>query len=159
MDLTSVQIAFIVIWSLIALVSITIEIFATNFIALWFSGGSVVALVLLAVNLDWYYQLIAFVGVSGTTLAIFYPLLRRKLLHRKVVPTNISTYIGRKIKITKIIENNLDVHGYALLSGVLWSVKAIKPDVSLNKNDIVIIKAVKGTTLLVDQLKENNNHD
>ncbi len=156
-SLTTVQIVLIVVWGVIAVTCIGIEIFATNFIALWFSVGSVGAIILAAFNIEWYFQLITFVLISGITLAIFYPLLRKKLIKTKPVKTNIDDFVGRKIKITKLAgDDNLSIDGYTRISGIIWSIKHNDNKKHLHKNDIVVVEAVKGTTLIVRNLKDGD---
>ena len=147
--MNDVQIVMITLWGLIIVTCLILELVSTNFISMWFSVGGIAAIILAAFQIQWYWQVITFAGASGVNLAIFYPILRRKVLKKVTVPTNIDSFIGKKVVVERVV-NQFDISGYTKINGATWAVKLLDPDLKLKVQQVVVVRKIDGILLYVE---------
>ena len=99
------------VWLGVFLATILIEALSQDLIAIWFSLGSLISLVLSAVpNLAWYVELIVFALVSLFVMFLTRPLAKRLLLNATRY-TNIDEFVGKRVSVLKEISKyeNVDI--------------------------------------------------
>ncbi len=148
MTLEYILIAF---WIIIIISGILIEIFSINFITIWFSLGALIALISDVSHFIWYGQIILFAISTVLGVALFYPILRNKLLKFKTLKTNINALIGKEVVVEEIIKQKLiNISGYTYINGLRWTFIMINK-IEVNPGDVLVIKSIKGTRLITEK--------
>lgn len=133
---------------LIAMVAFFIlEAGTDSLVALWFAGGSLVALILALCHAGTVLQIVAFVIVSAILLALLRPVLRRHIVVKKT-STNADRLIGLEAVVTQSIGGGIDT-GEVRVSGVLWTALC---DVPVEQGTHVRIERVAGAKLYVSPI-------
>ena len=83
-------ISLIVVWLVIFVVSVIIEACTTELVSIWFSAGSIIALILSAIpNVPFYIPIIVFIVISLTLLLCLRPIIK-KMLNKNTLNSNID---------------------------------------------------------------------
>ena len=91
----------IIIWAALVAVALLVEYFSCELISIWFSGAGIVALVLAALSVPIWVQIVVFFVVAGLLIAFVRSVVKRKL-DKDHIPTNIvDTYVGKMMKLLK----------------------------------------------------------
>lgn len=104
---------------------IAIEAATVSLVSLWFVGGALAALIAALLGADVMAQVVLFTLVSAVLLALFRPLLRRRIAVKKT-STNADRLVGQQAVVTQPIGGGIDA-GEVRLSGVLWTALAAGP--------------------------------
>lgn len=141
------------IWLGILALTVIVEIITTQLVSIWFAAGSLAAfLVALAGVEQLWIQIVVFVVVSAVALALTRPLVK-KMINRKVEPTNADMVIGKVGVVTQEI-NNLENAGLVKVCGAVWTARCTSDDI-IPKDKTVIVKEIRGVKLLVEENVEN----
>lgn len=141
------NITWIVFWTIIFIVTLLVEISTTQLVSIWFSGASIISFILALCSVPYWIQIVVFVVSSALLLFLSKFLFKDKILKFKKSPTNADTLIGQEIKLTKGV--SLLEYGEARIRDVIWTVAVSSDDEKFNKDDIVVIKEIKGNKLIV----------
>lgn len=134
------------IWLAAAIIFGIIEIVTIQLVAIWFSIGSVVAMIACSFGAPIWIQIMLF----GVASLILLPLTRpfvKKVLKIKHINTNADRLIGKEAIVTETI-SNLEGHGAVKISGVVWTARSLNDDI-IEKDEKVIIKSIEGVKLIV----------
>lgn len=135
-----------IIWLVITILALVIEGSTAGLTTIWFAFASAVSFVLSLLNLNVYIQIIAFFLISILLLVFTRPIVRKTLVKEKE-KTNADKIIGQKALVIDEI-NELAGTGQIKISGAVWSAKA---DEVIAKDEIVIIKDIKGVHTIVEK--------
>lgn len=97
-------------------------------------------------GLGFVWQFGLFVAVSALLLAIFRPILRKKLTP-KHTRTNADRLIGREALVTEPIDD-LRATGAVRVDGVLWTARS-ETGANIPENAVVTITRIEGAKLFV----------
>ena len=137
------------IWLLVLIVAIVIELATLGLTTIWFAGGAAVACILAALNLPVWLQIAAFIIVSIVLLYFTRP-IAVKYFNKNVTRTNSDALVGRQAVVVSDI-NNIEGLGRVLVEGKEWSAKAAVEGTKIPTGAIVIVKAIEGVKLLVEE--------
>lgn len=139
------------VWLAIFLFTIVIEALSQDLIAIWFSLGALVSLVLSVIpGLPWYVELIVFAFVSLFVMGFTRP-LAKKLLLNATRYTNIDEYIGKRVTVLK--EVSKFENGEIKLNGIIYSASLLEEATeSISVGEIVEIVTFKGNKVVVRKL-------
>lgn len=141
------------VWLGILAVMVVAEILTTQLVSIWFAIGALASfLVALAGVEQIWIQIIVFVVVSALALAVTRPLVR-KIVNRKVVPTNADMVIGQIGVVIDRIDNIAET-GLVKVGGSVWTARTSDGSV-IEMNEKVTVQEIRGVKLLV--LKSENN--
>lgn len=140
------NITWFVFWTIIFIVTLLVEISTTQLVSIWFSGASIISFILALCSVPYWIQIVVFVVSSALLLFLSKFLFKDKILKFKKSPTNADTLIGQEIKLTKGV--SLLEYGEARIRDVIWTV-AVDGNEQFNKDEIVVIKEIKGNKLIV----------
>lgn len=137
----------IYIWLGILAVMVVAEVLTTQLVSIWFAIGALGAFLtaLMGVEELWI-QIIVFVVVSAVALAVTRPLVR-KIVNRKVVPTNADMVIGQIGVVTDKIDNVAET-GLVKVNGSVWTARSADNSV-IEQGEKVEIQEIKGVKLFV----------
>ena len=131
------------VWLALILVFALLEAATVGLVCIWFAAGAVAALIASAFTGSVVVQIIVFLIVSFTALAITRPLVKKQRLDQHV-PTNADMNVGRKAVV--IHDITPDLPGRVKLDGVDWAARSTQ---SLKTGTLCIVQTVDGATLTV----------
>lgn len=123
-----------------------IEALTVGIVSIWFSIGSLAALIAAALHAAPWLQLTVFLAVSAAALIITRPLIKKKILLR-TTPTNTDMLIGERGTAEEVIDN-LAGTGAVKIQGKIWSAKSENGDV-IPAGSIVTAVRIEGVKLIV----------
>ena len=132
---------FIIGWIIAIVAFISIEAATIQLVSIWFMGGSLAGMIAAMCGLGFVWQFGLFVAVSALLLAIFRPILRKKL-----TPKHTRT-IGREALVTEPIDD-LRATGAVRVDGVLWTARS-ETGANIPENAVVTITRIEGAKLFV----------
>ena len=107
------------IWLGVFLLGILIESITQDFVAIWFSLGGLVSLILSGIpNIPWFVELIIFAFVSLFVMAFTRPVAMR-LLHNAIRYTNVDEFVGKRVNVLKEISKYQ--LGEIKINGIVYS--------------------------------------
>lgn len=134
------------IWLAVMIMALVCEGITTALVSIWFAPGAVVSMILAALEVPIWIQLVVFFAVSVVSVIVFQAVFRKKLAKGKKVATNTDRLIGEKAVVSEKIDN-IRAEGCIKINGQLWS--ALSEDGNIIfENEIVEIVAISGVKLV-----------
>lgn len=147
-------ISSVLFWLAVMVIMIVIEIITLGLTSIWFAGGALVAFILAMLNVPFIAQVIVFLIVS-LVLIIFTRPVAVRYFNKDRVKTNVESMIGRQAIVVSEVDN-LQSIGRVTVGGQEWSARTEKEGIILPVGTVVIVKAVSGVKLIVEERKEEN---
>ena len=123
-----------------------IEALTVGIVSIWFSIGSLAALIAAALHAAPWLQITVFLVFSAAALIITRPLIKKKILLR-TTPTNTDMLIGEKGTVDEAIDN-LAGTGSVKISGKVWSAKSENGDAIPSGSTVTAVR-IEGVKLIV----------
>lgn len=139
-----------ILWLILLVALIVLEMATTQFICIWFAGGSLAAFVCALLNLNKTVQTVVFVLVSAILL-IFTKKFVNKLKSAPNAKTNADALIGQSAVVTEEI-SNINSKGSVKIRGLEWSARSVSGD-AIPKEAYVTVKEIDGVKLMVEEIK------
>lgn len=139
------------IWLLLFIITLVIEVTTSDLVSIWFSGGSLISLILAICNVPFLWQIVTLCVISGILLFVSKIWIKRKLLKDKEIATNIDAMIGQEIIVTK--DASKEIPGEGKIRDVIWTISCDDNSV-FKKGEFAIIKSIKGNKLIVKKKEE-----
>ena len=135
------------IWGIVTSISLVVEFLTANLLTIWFAGGGLVTLLVVALvpDLGLLWQFVIFIGVSVGLL-----LSTRKLCF-KLLNNDIKSIIGLKITVNNVQKN----YTYHKINGIYRRVYAAEGE-KWAIGDEIKIHTIKGSKLLAKKVKVKN---
>lgn len=137
------------IWVALAVVTAIIEIATVEMVSIWFTAGSLCAIIAYAAKAPYWGQLIVFFVISFVFLVCFRKVCLKWVLKNVKEKTNTDALVGNVIKLTADIEE--DKSGEAEINDVVWSVKG-KDGYLAKAGEHVKIVGIEGNKLIVESV-------
>ncbi len=135
------------IWIAVMLTALIVEAMAPGLVAIWFVPAALVSTILAACGVPEWIQVVVFLALAVATI-----LLTRFAFNRfgvvKRERTNVEAIVGEKCLVTERIEN-LAGCGQVKVHGMYWAARSLEEGAVLEKDDVVIVRAVEGVKLIV----------
>lgn len=138
-----------VVWLIVLVVLVVIELATMGLTTVWFAGGALVATLAALLHLPVALQVILFLVVSVLLLYFTRP-LAVKYFNKDRVRTNAESLVGRQAIVISEIDN-LQGIGQVTVGGQEWSARTVKEGVSLPTGTVVVIRAISGVKLMVEE--------
>ena len=145
---------WIYLWLIVTALSLILEFITTEMLCIWFAGGGLVALILSAIGLGWYYQVIVFIVVSFLLILAFRQAVLKKL-NSTEVRTNADMAIGKEFRLLSAI--TFDNMGTIKVNDVTWNAVSYN-DMPIPAGTIVIVKELKGNKYVVEPVSQENKN-
>lgn len=143
-----------VIFWLVAMVAlIVIELATLGLTTIWFACGALAAVVAAALDAPLLLQILMFVVVSFAVLLAVRP-IAVKYFNKDRTRTNIESMIGRQAIVVSEIDNMQGV-GQVSVNGMEWSARSTINELKIAVGRVVVIRAVDGVKLIVEENKTN----
>lgn len=141
------SLSMIQIW-LVAIALLLLVEFATSALTtIWFAGGALIALICAFFGGPVWLQVILFIAGSIVLLFLTRP-LAVKLMNKGAVRTNADSLIGKEAVVTERIDN-LQSTGTVQINGQVWTARSVNPEHRIEKDEIVMVRAIEGVKLIV----------
>lgn len=137
-----------VIWCVILIALLLAELSTANLTTIWFAGGALFAWFASLLKAPLWLQILVFFIVSIVTLILTRPLVK-KMMARKVVPTNADRAVGKEAWVTSTIDNTRG-EGIVNLEGSDWSAVSESGEV-LTEGTRVVVREIRGVKLVVSK--------
>ena len=141
------MISMVVVWLIVMIIMIVFEIISLGLTSIWFAGGALVALILAALKLPLWLQIVAFVVASILLLFITRP-IAKKYLNKHVTKTNAESLIGSTAVVSQDIDNIMST-GEAMINGMPWMARSVDDKTKILKGTLVKITDIQGVKLIV----------
>lgn len=142
-----------VVWLIVLVVLVVIELATMGLTTVWFAGGALVATLASLLHLPLVIQVISFLVVSGLLLFFTRP-LAVKYFNKDRVRTNAESLVGRQAIVISEIDNVQGI-GQVNVGGMEWSARSKSDDVSLPVGAVVIVLAIDGVKLIVEEKSQS----
>lgn len=149
MSLTTIIVNPTVLWLVVFVACIVIEIISMGLTTIWFAGGALVAAVAAALSAPVWLQIVLFFGASLMLLYFTRP-IAVKYFNKDRVKTNAEGLVGQQAIVISEI-NNIQGIGRVLVNGQEWSARNIDDSVQLPVGSVVIVRAISGVKLMVEE--------
>ena len=137
-------------WLILFVAFLVLEAATTQFICIWFAGGSLVAFICSLLNLSTSVQIWVFI-IASALLLVFTRKIVRKLKSNDNAKTNIDALIGETAIVTEDI-SNIAAKGSVKVRGNSWSARSADGS-PIEKDSYVTIKEIEGVKLIVDKIQ------
>ena len=134
-------------WVALIVVFLIIEALTTQLVTIWFAVGAGGALIAQLLNAPEWAQWVAFIVVSAVLLVATRPLAKR-LMKKKIQPTNADAGIGKTAVVTQTIDNTAGT-GQAKLDGNVWTARSADGTV-IREGELAVVRAIEGVKLIVE---------
>lgn len=149
MTIFGVTVSLATLWFLAAGILAVIEAISLGLISIWFAGGAVGAAIAAMLGAPLIVQVIVFLALSAILVGITRPLAKKRL-NAKTERTNVDALIGQ----TGMVEEKITQYrpGQVRADGKIWTAACTSGEIE--KGAIVIIKSIKGVTIMVEEINE-----
>ncbi len=134
----------------ITALAVMVEFITNDLTSIWFAGGGLVAMILSALGLEWYFHLVAFIVVSLALLLSLRRILKRFFIKNEV-KTNAQSVIGKEFTLLEDISFN--TAGSIKVNDVIWTAVGENNKLEIKKGQIVRIIDIKGNKYIVEEVK------
>jgi len=142
-------------WLAVALVLAILEAMTTNLVSMWFVGGAVGAFITVLLGGGVLAQLIVFTVVSAALLAAMRPLIKKRMIVKNPIKTNVNRVIGTTGIVTEPIDN-LRAVGAVRLGGVEWTARSAD-GAPIGKDAEVRVLRIEGVKAIVETVEAKVN--
>ena len=143
----------IIAWSVVIVAAILIEISTITLTSVWFALGAVVALILAIFEIEFLWQLLAFVGISAIALLATRP-IAKKLNTKDVIHTNADKIIQMVGVVTKTIPAG--EIGEVRVNSEVWRAKSMDSE-DIEEGEKIIVNNLDGNKVIVSRIKKNED--
>ena len=137
-------------WMYAAIILFIIELFTPGFIVACLGIGSVIASLIAYIGLDLDAQLIGFAVSTLLSLFVIRPMLYNKNGAEDKIQTNTEALIGRKARVTEIINSTLNT-GRVSIDGDVWRAKSVDGE-TIEINNQVQVLSINSTIVTVKKI-------
>ncbi len=142
-----------IVWAVVFVAALWIEAETCEMVAMWFMPGAVASLVLALCHVEWWIQLIVFIGLSAIFLILAKTVLKKHLKKRVgQEKTDSDLYIGREVRVEEDIVNSED-RGAVKLNGQIWSARMADSSETASVGETVTVDSISGVKLICKKTK------
>lgn len=147
MTIFGITVSAATIWLVAAGILAIIEAVTLGLVCIWFAGGAVGAAVAAMLGASFLVQVVVFLAVSAVLVAITRPIAKKRL-NSKTEKTNVDAIVGQ----TGIVEVTItqQAPGQVKADGKVW--RAVCETGTIEKGTVVVIKSIKGVTIMVEEI-------
>ena len=137
----------IYVWLIVIAVLLVVEFATAALTTIWFAGGALLALICAFLGGPVWLQVFLFAVGSVVLLFLTRP-LAVKYLNKGAVHTNADSLIGKEAVVTERIDN-LRSTGAVQVNGQVWTARSVNPEHTIEKDEVVMVRAIEGVKLIV----------
>ena len=138
--------SMIAIWAILAVLFLVIELVTVGMVSIWFTAGSLAALLAAALHAPVWLQIVLFLAVSTLCFILLYPKLKH-LVGRSRQATNADMVLGQTCVVTQRIDNIAGT-GAVSVGGKTWTARSLHGE-AVEEGSLVRAEQIQGVKLLV----------
>ena len=138
---------YLTIWIIIGVGALLIDLTTSSFLFIWFTGGSITAIIALIIGKSFMIQLITFILVTAIFMAVGYPIVKKTM--KRTVPqtkTMEQNYIGEIF----VADKDISRKGLIKVDGIYWSV--LNEGDYIKKGQKFKVESIRGTKLVIKKI-------
>ena len=135
-------------WLVLMVMFLMVEASTVTLVSIWFSAGSLVAMIASFLGAPYWLQIVLCLGVAGLLLLGLRPFVR-KYIRPKVTATNIDAVIGSTGYVTAEIDN-LRACGQVKLGAMEWSARSVSGEI-IPEGTLVKAERIEGVKVFVSE--------
>lgn len=139
--------SYLMLWVVVGAGALVLDLITSAFLFVWFTIGSIAAIITMALGYNINVQIIVFICVSGILTAFGYPFIKRTI--KKTVPKTPrmeENYIGREITLDEDVVESATIK----FDGIYWTVK--NEGEPVKKGDRVSITGIQGNKMIIKKI-------
>ena len=137
-----------IVWAVVFIAALWVEAETCEMVALWFMPGAIAALVLSLCRVEWWIQLVVFIGLSAVLLVMAKTVLKKYIVKRVgQEKTDTDLLIGKTVKVEEDIDNS-DERGAVRVNGQIWSARMADATQTAAAGESVIVESISGVKLI-----------
>ncbi len=141
-----------IVWAVVFIAALWVEAETCEMVAMWFIPGAIASLVLSLCHVEWWIQLIVFIGLSAICLLLAKTVLKKHLAKRVgQEKTDTDLYIGRHVRVEEDIVNS-EERGAVRLNGQIWSARMADGTETAVAGETVIVEGISGVKLICKKI-------
>ena len=137
-------------WLGVLIFSIIFEVMAPGLITIWFVPPALVAILLAFFNVDFYLQIVVFLGLSLILLVLSRTIWKKYTSVKPVEPTNVDAIIGKACIVTEEIDN-INAKGEVKIGGQRWSARSFDGE-NIAVGEKVKVTSVEGVKIICERI-------
>ena len=145
---------WIYVWLIITATALMLEFITTDMLCIWFAGGGLMSLILSALGVNWYIQVIVFIVISFVLILTFRQMVLKKI-NTKEIRTNADMAIGKEFRLLSAI--TFDNMGTIKVNDIIWNTVSYN-DMPIPAGTIVTVKELKGNKYVVESATQENKN-
>jgi len=141
-----------IVWFVLMLVFLGVEaVCAIHLVSIWFAAGSLVAMLVSFLGGPVWLQVLLFLVVSCTLVALLWPFIK-KFLRPNLAKTNIDAIVGSQGYVTAAIDN-VSAQGQVKLGPMEWTARSTsgKP---IPQGTLIRVDRIEGVKAFVSPAEE-----
>lgn len=140
------------VWLAVIIIAILIEATTYDLVTIWFIPSGVILLILslLPISIPIWLQVLIFFVIAAIFIVLSKTLLKPFFKKKPIIPTNLDAIPGKEAVVIEEI-NNLVGTGAVKVSGKIWSAVTESDDEKIEKDELVIIKEIRGVKLVCEK--------
>lgn len=119
-----------------------------HLVSIWFAAGSLVAMITAFLGGSVWLQILLFLVLSGTLVALLWPFIR-KFLNPHLSKTNVDAVVGSRGIVTAAIDNTLAT-GQVKLASMEWTARSTSGD-PIPEGAVVKVDRIEGVKAFVSE--------
>ncbi|MCR5231833.1 MAG: NfeD family protein [Acholeplasmatales bacterium] len=144
------------VWLAVFVIAIVVEALTEELVSIWFGAGALITIPI-SYAAPFWVEIVVFAVISVAALIFTRPLIK-KLMDRTERKTNVDEFVGKRVKVIKDVDK-FD-GGEIKLNGIVYTaILCEEDDVTIKKDTIVEIVALKGNRVVVRQINEESEEN
>ncbi|RZS92767.1 NfeD family protein [Cuneatibacter caecimuris] len=137
------------IWLVLFVIMVAFEAATLQLVSIWFAIGCLGGFFAALFGASVQVQIVLFLVISFLLLIAVKPLVG-KYLKPKLTKTNAESLVGRRAKVTSLIDN-VNGYGTVVVNGMEWTAVSADDAQVLEPETMVVIREIKGVKLIVEK--------
>lgn len=137
-----------VVWAVIFVATLVVESQTAELVAIWFSAGALISLILALCGVPVWIQWLVFVVLSAILLVLAFRFFRKMLLKNVgKSKTDTDLLIGKRARVEEDISNP-DMKGAVKIDGKIWTARMAEDSETAVAGEFVTVVAISGVKLI-----------
>lgn len=135
------------IWIGILIIAFITEISTAALVAVWFMPGALVSLILAALDVRIWVQVLVFSVISVIMLALSRSIFKKYIRKKPIIETNADSLVGNTAIVVEDIDN-IEGTGQIKISSQIWTARSEEDTIKIEQGSIVKITKIEGVKLI-----------
>ena len=144
------------IWLGILILAFVVEISTAALVSVWFMPGAFIALLLAAMSVPIWIQVLVFSVISIVMLLLSKTIFKKFIRSKPIENTNADALIGETGIVTEDIDNIVG-KGLVKISSQIWSARSSDEMQKIKQGTLVRVKSIEGVKLICEKINQTED--